>query len=74
MSAFMPLHASPLDSHFHWEYQVLVLVAITGLWLFLAGRAERRRLGTDGRSRQVPPAGRGRAGPPDLDSGSDRVG
>ena len=74
MSTFMPLHASPLDSHFHWEYQVLVLVAIAGLWLFLAGRAGRRRPRTDGRSRQVPPADRGPAGPPDLDSGSYRVG
>ena len=69
MSTFMPLHASPLDSHFHWEHQVLVLVAIAGLWLFLAGRAE-RRLGPDGRSRQGPPADRGPAGPPDLDSGA----
>lgn len=37
------LHTSPLSAHFHWEYQLLVLVAIAGLWLFLAGRGERRR-------------------------------
>ena len=74
MSAFMPLHASPLDSHFHWEYQVLVLVAIAGLWLFLAGRAERRRLGTDGHSWHGLLADPGPAGPPDLASGSRCVG
>jgi len=37
------LHTSPLASHFHWEYQALVLLTIAGLWLFLAGRTERRK-------------------------------
>ncbi len=64
---FMPLHTSPLDPHFHWEYQVLVLVTIADLWLFLAGRAERRRAGTDRRSRRVPTDDRATAAPPDLD-------
>ncbi len=64
---FMPLHASPLDPHFHWEYQILILATIAGLWLFLAGRAERRRSGTDRRSRQVAPTDHATAAPPDLD-------
>ena len=63
----IPLHASPLDSHFHWEYQILVLATIAGLWLFLAGRAERRRPGTDRRSRQGLKADRSPAARPDLD-------
>ncbi|MDQ4099784.1 MAG: hypothetical protein M3121_04730 [Chloroflexota bacterium] len=64
---FVPLHTSPLDSHFHWEYQVLVLVILAGLWLFLAGRAERRRPGTDRRLRQGRPANHAAVVPPDLD-------
>jgi len=44
------LHTSPLSAHFHWEYQLLVLVAIAGLWLFLAGRGERRGHQTASRS------------------------
>ncbi len=45
MSLVMPLHMSPLDAHFHWEYQILVLLALAGLWLFLASRGERRQRG-----------------------------
>jgi hypothetical protein len=42
MSIQTLLHTSPFSAHFHWEYQLLVLVALAGLWLFLAGRGERR--------------------------------
>lgn len=41
-AALTPLHASPLDAHFHWGYQILTMLTIIGLWLFLAGRAVRR--------------------------------
>lgn len=43
LSMLQLLHTSPLDAHFHWEYQALVLLALAGLWLFLAGHAERKR-------------------------------
>jgi hypothetical protein len=49
------LHTSPLASHFHWEYQALVLLALTGLWLFLAGRTERCRHRADRRAANQAP-------------------
>ncbi len=48
------LHTSPLSAHFHWEYQVLIIVAIAGLWLFLAGRGERRQCSSRNDKRRRP--------------------
>ena len=42
ISPLGPLHASPLAGDFHWEYQLLTLLIIAGVWLFFAGRSERR--------------------------------
>jgi hypothetical protein len=53
MSTSLLLHTSPLSSHFHWEYQILVLLALAGLWLFLAGRAERHQRRADSENKPV---------------------